>query len=123
MRTGSHLNAQFKGQAEREYGWFSVAAGLPGLSTSVPSAARKIVAAIAVGKREIGITPQAMLAARLGNAMPGLTGRLLELVNLTLPSAPCGSTARYRGAEVREREVKQLTVLASAAARRYNQTG
>jgi short-subunit dehydrogenase len=123
MRTGSHLNAQFKGQAEREYGWFSVAAGLPGLSTSVRSAARKIVAAIAVGKREIGITPQAILAARLGNAMPALTARILELINLTLPAAPRESTAQYRGAEVREREVKQLTVLASAAARRYNQTG
>jgi hypothetical protein len=123
MRTGSHLNAQFKGQAEREYSWFSVAAGFPGLSTSVRSAARKIVAAIAVGKREIVITPQAILAARLGNAMPALTARILELINLTLPSAPHESTAQYRGAEVRERELRPLTVLANAAARRYNQVG
>jgi short-subunit dehydrogenase len=96
MRTGSHLNAQFKGQAEREYSWFSVAAGFPGLSTSASSAARKIVAAIAVGKREIVITPQALLAARLGNAMPAVTARILELINLTLPSAPAPRTSAPR---------------------------
>jgi short-subunit dehydrogenase len=123
MRTGSHLNAQFKGQVQREYSWFSVAAGFPGLSISARSAARKVVAAIAAGKREIAITPQAILAARLGNAMPAVTARVLELINLTLPSAPRESTAQYRGAEVREREVKPLTALGNAAARRYNQVG
>jgi short-subunit dehydrogenase len=123
MRTGSHLNAQFKGQAEREYSWFSVAAGFPGLSTSVRSAARKIVAAIAEGKREIAITPQAILAARLSNAMPVVTSRILQLINFMLPSAPHGATAKYRGAEVRDKELKPLTVLANAAARHYNQAG
>lgn len=123
MRTGSHLNAQFKGEAEREYCWFSIAAGFPGVSTSVRSAARRVVAAISDGKREIAITPQAMFAARFANVMPSVTSLVLEIINLTLPSAPRGATPKYRGAEVREREVKPLTVLANAAARRYNQTG
>jgi short-subunit dehydrogenase len=122
MRTGSHLNAQFKGQAEREYCWFSVAAGFPGLSASVRSAARKIATAISEGKREIAITPPAILAARLGNVMPTATSLVLQLMNFALPSAPRGITAKYRGAEVRDMEVKPLTVLANAAARRYNQT-
>jgi short-subunit dehydrogenase len=123
MRTGSHLNAQFKGEAAREYSWFSVAAGIPGLSTSVRSAARKIVAAISQGKREIAITPQAIVAARFGNTMPAVTSWVLQLMNVALPSAPSGATRKYRGAEVRDMEVKPLTVLANAAAHRYNQTG
>lgn len=123
MRTGSHLNAEFKGQAEQEYRWFSSAAGVPGLSTSVRAAARKIVAAISHGKREIAITPQAVFAARLSAVAPSLTSMLLQLVNVTLPSAPRGITTKYRGAEVRGMELKPLTVLANAAARRYNQTG
>ncbi|MFL6305060.1 MAG: SDR family NAD(P)-dependent oxidoreductase [Candidatus Sulfotelmatobacter sp.] len=123
MRTGSHLNAQFKGQAEREYRWFSVAAGVPGLSTSVRAAARKIVAAISQGKREIAITPQAIFAARLSDLMPAVTSMLLQLISVTLPSAPRGVTAKYRGAEVRDMELRPLTVFANAAARRYNQTG
>jgi short-subunit dehydrogenase len=123
MRTGSHLNAQFNGAAAREYSWFSVAAGMPGLSISVRSAARKIVAAISRGKREITITPQAMVAARLGNAMPVVTSWVLQLMNIALPSAPLGLRPKSRGAEVRDMEVKPLTVLANAAAHRYNQTG
>ncbi len=67
MRTGSHLNALFKGDAEREYRWFSLGASLPGISISARSAARKIVRAVIAGKNEIAITPQAKLAARMGN--------------------------------------------------------
>ena len=38
MRTGSHMNARFVGDAEREYGWFSLGATTPGLSASARSA-------------------------------------------------------------------------------------
>jgi short-subunit dehydrogenase len=123
MRTGSHLNAYFKGKAAHEYSWFSVGAGFPGLSTSARSAARKIVRAVVSGKREIAITPQAILAARLCNLMPAMTSRFLQAANFALPSALSGSTEKHRGAEVSELEVKPLKVLASAAARRYNQVG
>ena len=91
MRTGSHLNAEFKGQAAREYCWFSAAAGIPGFSTSARGAARKIVAAISQGKREIAITPQAIFAARLSDVMPAVTSMLLQFISVTLPSAPTGS--------------------------------
>lgn len=123
MRTGSHLNAYFKGKAAREYLWFSVGAGLPGLSASARSAARKIVRAITSGTREIAITPHAVFAARLGNLMPALTSCLLQAANFAMPSSPSDAREKYRGAEVSELEVKPLTVLASAAARRYNQVG
>jgi hypothetical protein len=55
--------------------------------------------------------------------MPAVTSMILQIVSVTLPSAPRGITAKRRGAEVRDLEVKPLTILANAAARRYNQTG
>jgi short-subunit dehydrogenase len=121
MRTGSHLNASFTGDAAREYRWFSLAAGFPGVSTSARSAARKIVRAVAVGRSEIAITPQAMLAAHFGNLSPTVTMRLMQLMNLALPSPIPVSTPPHRGAEVRQLELKPAMGLAQAAARRYNQ--
>jgi short-subunit dehydrogenase len=123
MRTGSHLNAYFKGKAAREYSWFSVGAGFPGISTSARSAARKIMRALIQGKREIAITPQAIFAARFSNVMPAVTSWLLQAANFAMPSATPATAGKYRGAEVTEFEVKPLTVLAGAAARRYNQVG
>lgn len=121
MRTGSHMNALFTGDAAREYRWFSLAAGLPIISTSARSAARKIVRAAVSGKSEIAITPQAILASRLGNICPTATARAMELMNLALPRPASGETGNRRGAEVRSMEIKPALVLAQAAARRYNQ--
>lgn len=123
MRTGSHFNAMFTGDAAREYRWFSLAAGLPVVSTSARSAARKIVRATVSGTSEIAITPQAILAARLGNLWPAATMRVMQIMNSLLPSPLSSRTATYRGAEVRSKEVKPAVVLAEAAACRYNQPG
>ena len=43
MRTGSPLNAQFKGQHEAEYVWFKVASSIPGVTISAERAARQIL--------------------------------------------------------------------------------
>lgn len=122
MRTGSHLNASFAGDAEREYRWFSLSAGLPGVSTSARCAARKIVRAAIAGRSEIAITPQAILAARVAGILPEATLRAMEMVARGLP-APASDGAKRRGADVRGREVKPAVTLANAAAKRYNQTG
>ncbi len=121
MRTGSHLNAQFKGDAEREYRWFSLAASLPVISTSARSAARQIVRAVIAGKREIAITPQAQLAARLGNLSPALTARIMQWMNFLLPLPIAESTPAQFGREVRNRELQQAVLLGNIASRRYNQ--
>jgi short-subunit dehydrogenase len=123
MRTGSHLNALFTGDAEREYRWFSLSAGLPGVSTSASAAARKIVRATIAGRSEIAITPQAILVSRLGNLCPETTMWAMGMMKRALPAAVSGPTANYRGAEVRSREVKPAMFLANAAARQYNQKG
>lgn len=122
MRTGSHLNAVFTGDAPREYRWFSLSAGFPGISTSARSAAQKIFRATAAGRSEIAITPQAMFAVRFAGLCPTATARAMQLMNAVLPSHVDGATEHHRGAEVRSREVKPALFLAQGAARRYNQS-
>jgi hypothetical protein len=121
MRTGSHLNATFTGDAAREYRWFSLVAGLPGVSTSARAAARKIVRSVVARKREIAITPQAMIATRAAGVCPSSTMVAMEMMNRVLPAARSGTAGNRRGAEVRGLEVKRATFLGNAAARRYNQ--
>lgn len=121
MRTGSHINANFTGDAAREYRWFSFVAGLPGFSTSACAAARKIVRSVVSRKREIAITPQAMIAARVAGLCPTATMLAMETMNRVLPSPISGATGNRRGAELRGVEVKRAAFLGNAAARRYNQ--
>lgn len=121
MRTGSHRNAQFKGDAEREYRWFSLAASLPGVSIAAHRAAKQIVEAIDAGREEITITPQAFLASRLGNVSPGTIRGLMRGMNALLPKAQPGKTESKRGEDVKQRELFPLTAMGSRAAREYNQ--
>jgi hypothetical protein len=53
--------------------------------------------------------------------MPAVTSRLFQMENPALPSALSGATEKHRGAEVSELELKPLTVLGTAPARRYTQ--
>ena len=43
MRTGSHVNAKFKGNHDAEFAWFSASAGAPLISMDADRAARKIL--------------------------------------------------------------------------------
>ena len=88
MRTGSHVQARFTGNAEQEYRWFAAAASLPGTAANATVAARKIVTALAMGSAEVSIGLQAMLAARFSNVAPELTAALLSLANACLPEPP-----------------------------------
>lgn len=121
MRTGSHRNAMFTGDAAREYRWFSLAANMPGASTSARYAARKIADGIAAGCAEITITPQALLAARLGNLSPELKRVFMMGMHMALPDPLEGQNTPRRGEEVREREAFPASTLGDSAARRYNQ--
>ena len=50
LRTGSHINASFKGDHSKEFAWFSISAGMPLVSICAPRAARQIVAAARRGR-------------------------------------------------------------------------
>ncbi|MGI9103212.1 MAG: SDR family NAD(P)-dependent oxidoreductase [Terriglobales bacterium] len=85
MRTGSFVNAWFKGQNRAEYGWFSVSSALPVLAMSGRRAARSIVRAIRRGQAEITLTPQAKLLAVANGVAPGVMSELLAIANRLLP--------------------------------------
>lgn len=122
MRTGSHPNAMFSGDAAREYRWFSLGATLPGASIAARRAARQIVDGIAAGAVEVAITPQAMIASRFGHVLPGLTHALLHGMNRFLPDAPAGQPQKHRGREVSELESLPARTIGRRAAARFNQT-
>jgi NAD(P)-dependent dehydrogenase (short-subunit alcohol dehydrogenase family) len=121
MRTGSHRNAIFTGDAEREYRWFSMAANLPGASASASAAARRIANGIAAGAAEITITPQAWLAARFGNLSPELKRLVMAGAIMALPDPVDGYPEGRRGEDVRGRELFPASTIGTYAAHRYNE--
>ena len=122
MRTGSHVNAYFKGQHRLEYGLFSPLSSLPGTSVSAEHAAASIVRAMKRGDAELTIGLPATLAARFVGLFPGLTADLFGLVNRALPGPGGIGTAKVRGKES-ESAVSQspLTALGRKAAHDLNQ--
>src|SRR5215210_314161 len=85
MRTGSHVNALFKGKRRQEFAWFALSDSLPITSMSGRRAAHRIVEACRYGEPHLTLTPQARLAAAAATLAPGLTARVLEVVNRLLP--------------------------------------
>src|SRR5262249_57414395 len=67
MRTGSHVNAKFKGKHDIEFAWFSASAGAPLISMNADRAARKILAACRRGQPSLAL-PFPAAGAILGNA-------------------------------------------------------
>jgi short-subunit dehydrogenase len=122
MRTGSYVNAQFKGNNRAEYSWFSLGSTLPLVSISAERAARKIVRAVKQGRSEIIITPQARLLATAHGVAPGLVSDALSLVNRLLPS-PTQDHGRHLGKESRTAiSESPLTLLGRRAADKFNQS-
>jgi NAD(P)-dependent dehydrogenase (short-subunit alcohol dehydrogenase family) len=121
MRTGSPVNASFKGDAQREFEWFSLGDSLALTSMSPERAARKIVASARRGEGKVVLSWQAKLLRMAQSLAPNLVSRALALVNRGLPGA--------RGLRFEARRGQELTPLSSArrnlheAARRLNQYG
>jgi hypothetical protein len=85
MRTGSHVNAFFKGRHRSEFTWFALLDALPLTSVSARSSARQIVAATRRGAARLIITPQAKLAVLADTLLPGVMAQAMQLVNRLLP--------------------------------------
>jgi len=87
LRTGSHVQALFKGQRAREFAWFTLGASTPLTSASAENAARQIIRACRYGRPELIITIQARLAVLANAVFPNLAARVATLVNRALPAA------------------------------------
>ncbi|MFO7655037.1 MAG: SDR family oxidoreductase [Candidatus Krumholzibacteriia bacterium] len=136
MRTGSHVNAQFKGDRSRESAWFSVLAASPLTSASARRSARRIVEAARHGDPALTITVQARMLVAANALVPGLTAWGMRQGNRILPEAAGdggggdGGGDREDGRESRPASEQRsrstpsvLTWLADRAARRNNELG
>jgi short-subunit dehydrogenase len=123
MRTGSHLNAEFRGKHEQEYGWFALSGTNPLISVSAANAARQIVAAARRNQAELIVgLPAKILALKHGIA-PGLISQALAQVNKVLPNARGAGTEKKTGRESQSNITRSpLTMLGRRAAVRYNQS-
>ena len=122
MRTGSHVNAKFKGKHDSEFAWFGASAGAPLISMNADRAARKILAACRRGQPSLTLTFAAR-AAILGNALfPNLTGYMMKVVNRFLPGAGDeGGNQLRAGSQLRRLNPTWLTRLADRATIRNNE--
>ncbi len=123
MRTGSHINAEFKGSHTKEFAWFSLAAGMPFLSIRASRAASQIVAAARQGRPELTITLQARALILAQTLAPNLFARALQLVNWLLPEMPSdsgqGRRKGYRSSSMLS--PSPLTYFADSASPRFNE--
>ena len=128
MRTGSHLQARFTGQAGKEFTWFALGASLPLVSMDAERAARQIIGAVRRRRPEIILTPAAQVVSRLAGLAPGLTSEVLRQVQrLALPAPPeqAAHGEPIAGHELNpalpRKAFDRLTTLGRAAASRYNE--
>lgn len=96
MRTGSPVNAMFKGKRPQEYAWFTISDSLPLSSIDARRAAGQIINACRYGDAELIITMQAKLAVAARTAFPELFADAMAMINRLLPGpAPAdGDQAR-----------------------------
>ena len=129
MRTGSHLAAEFRGDADRqrrEYQWFALGATSP-LATRADRAARIIIRAVKRGETERTFPLIFDLASRVHCVAPATTIRLLRVIDRLLPSGnvSAGDVATARGMAVEERidlpAWKAVTALGRDAADAFNE--
>jgi short-subunit dehydrogenase len=128
MRTGSHEQARFTGQAEEEFTWFSLGASLPLISMDAERAASQIVGAIRGRRAEIILTPAGQVVSRAASLSPGLTSVVLHLAQTLALPRPADATAGAEGAPgnrlnpaMTRTAFDRLTVMGRAAAKRFNE--
>jgi short-subunit dehydrogenase len=125
MRTGSYLNALFKGHQQEEFRWFGLSDNLPLLSMDAEVAARSILQAVQRGETEYILTLPAKSLARFYGLLPNFAIRLIGLSTRLLLPAPIHNPIQERGMEIEhrmnERLFHWLTGWGRSAAERFNQ--
>jgi hypothetical protein len=86
MRTGSHVNAYFKGDHHKEeFVWFSGSNSMMGISISAEKAAKQILDACRYGEPEAILSAAAQLGTKVHGLLPGAVADVLGFVNIFLP--------------------------------------
>ncbi len=124
MRTGSPVNAVFKGQKAREFTWFAIADSLPLLAMDARKAAERIVLACRRGEAEITLTARARIIGLVHDLAPPVAMGLLTLANRLLPKADGAGTDSALGMDLATPLAPSvLTHWTNEAAKRNNEYG
>ena len=124
MRTGSPIQAVFKGDHGKEFQWFETIDNLPLLSMSADTAAKKVLQAVIDGQSEIILSGPAKLRLFFGNFFPETMNALMGLVAAVLPTKD--SAFRKTGADSDNRfyqnpYLKPIQIRAQKVQDQYNQ--
>ena len=123
MRTGSHVNARFRGRQAREFIWFGLSGNAPGLSISPEDAARRIARGIRLREREIVLSAPAKLLCGAKGMAPGVVAFALGVANSLLPKSPGEPTRKLKGQSIIEQKkglgVRAIERLGREAVARY----
>jgi NAD(P)-dependent dehydrogenase (short-subunit alcohol dehydrogenase family) len=126
MRTGSPIQAVFKGNHEKEYSWFASGDVLPGLSVSADYAAQRIIEASRDGETQVRF-PWVTQMGILGHALlPETYALIMRQMARFMPKG--NSKERMTGEQSRgwlERQFwyKPLQGIERSAEAKWNQTG
>ncbi|MEO5969936.1 MAG: SDR family oxidoreductase [Bdellovibrionia bacterium] len=122
MRTGSFVNALFKGRHTAEFNWFSLGASLPLISMDAERAARKILNAGRRGDAFLTIGLPAKLARVVYSFTPGLGADIFSLINRTLPKSTSKHVETKLGKSIRSpKKRSRLTRLGTRAATKFRE--
>jgi NAD(P)-dependent dehydrogenase (short-subunit alcohol dehydrogenase family) len=102
MRTGSYLQAHFKGDAANEFTWFGLAANLPGFTAPAAYAARQVRRAVEAGRMTLTITWPAKILIRVQALFPEVTRHLMAGVNQYVLPNPQGDKTLVLGKALNE---------------------
>lgn len=121
MRTGSHVNAHFKGNNRREFAWFSIGAGMPVVSINAARAAQQIVEACRRGRDSVILTPAARAAVIANGVSPSLMNQSMRLMNSLLPGESANTESRSGWESRSAWSPSPLTTLADRVVERNNE--
>jgi NAD(P)-dependent dehydrogenase (short-subunit alcohol dehydrogenase family) len=120
MRTGSHIQAWFKGERAKEFALFSLVGGAPVTSMSAERAAGLILSAVARGDADAVIPFTYRQVARLAALAPNTTIAALAVVNTMMPGPRTVHAAQGKHLEL-PKVVRGVAALNERAAERNNQ--
>jgi short-subunit dehydrogenase len=101
MRTGSQVNAVFKGRNKAEFAWFMLAGSSPPVSIAVERAAERIILAAERNEAEVLVGLEAQAAAKVYGVCPSLMLGVMSVVDRLLPRRGGIGSERRRGLESR----------------------
>lgn len=123
MRTGSHVNARFKGRHVGEYRWFSAFVGIPLFSINAERAARGIVEGCRFGEPSVILGLPAVMLRAANALLPGITASGMKVAARLLPSPAghSGDTAKTGWESRKSLKPSVMTAAADSVIERNNE--